>query len=69
MILEDRLVELETKLAFQEDTLQELNNVIVGQQRLIDELAEKVRQLEARLKDLQPSLVATPQEETPPPHY
>ena len=35
---DDRLVEVETKLAYQEDTIQQLNEVICRQQDQIDAL-------------------------------
>ena len=35
---ENRLVEIETKLAFQEETVQELNNVIYKQQLQLDKI-------------------------------
>jgi SlyX protein len=37
-MIEDRLIEIETKISFQEDLLQELNNVVCRQQKQIDQL-------------------------------
>jgi SlyX protein len=37
-MIEDRLIEIETKISFQEDMLQELNNVVCRQQKQIDQL-------------------------------
>jgi SlyX protein len=67
--METRIVELETRLAFQEDTLQELNSVVARQQQEILALAREVEALRAQLRALAPSLVAGRGEETPPPHY
>ena len=46
---EDRLVEIETRLAFQEDTLQQLNDVICRQQDQIDRLAARTEALRGQL--------------------
>ena len=67
--MDDRLIELESRIAFQDHTLQELNEVIVRQQREIDELRRELEALRAQLKALAPALVASRSEETPPPHY
>jgi SlyX protein len=67
--MENRLVELETRLAFQENTLQELNAVVVRQQREIDALTREIESLKAQIRTLAPELVASRAEETPPPHY
>ncbi len=67
--MDDRLIELESRLAFQDHTLQELNDVIVRQQRDIDDLRRDLEALRAQLKALAPALVASRGEETPPPHY
>jgi SlyX protein len=67
--MEDRLVELETRVAFQDHTLQELNAVIVRQQQEIDRLRLEFEALKAQFKSLAPALIASRAEETPPPHY
>jgi SlyX protein len=66
--MENRLIELETRLAFQDHTLQELNAVVVRQQRDISALTRDLETLKAQLKTLAPDLVASRAEE-PPPHY
>ena len=67
--MENRLIELETRLAFQDHTLQELNTVIVRQQREIAALTREIENLKAQFKTLAPELVASRGDETPPPHY
>ncbi|MFV2058357.1 MAG: SlyX family protein [Thiohalomonadales bacterium] len=47
---ENRFVEIETKLAFQEDTIQELNNIVYQQQQKLDQLEFFVQQLHSRVK-------------------
>lgn len=67
--MDDRLIELESRIAFQDHTLQELNEVIVRQQREIDGLRRELEALRDQFKALAPALVASRSEETPPPHY
>ena len=67
--MENRLIELETRLAFQDHTLQELNTVIVRQQQEIAALTREIENLKAQFKTLAPELVASRGDDTPPPHY
>lgn len=69
MDLENRIIELETKVSYQDHTIQELNEVVIRQQQQIDQLEKNVNQLSGHLKALNPSDLARPEEETPPPHY
>ena len=68
-ILEDRIAELEMKIAFQEQLLDELNQALVQQQFDMDKIQLQLRYLAGKLKDMQPSIIASQAEETPPPHY
>ena len=63
------ITELETKIAFQEQTIDDLNQALVHQQFALDKLQHQVRQLAEKLKGMQPSNIASRAEETPPPHY
>lgn len=67
--LEPRIAELEMKLTFQETIIEELNQALIEQQFLIDKMQVQLRYLMNKLKDVQPSNIATQAEETPPPHY
>ena len=67
--LEPRIAELEMKLTFQETISEELNQALIEQQFLIDKMQVQLRYLVNKLKDVQPSNIATQAEETPPPHY
>lgn len=70
MSLEARVTELETRLAFQDDTLQALNDVVAAQQRQIDLLEMKLAALATRQRELGESLGGGGgQDEAPPPHY
>lgn len=67
--MEQRLAELEMKLTFQDNLLEELNQALVEQQFIIDKMQLQLRYMAEKLKDMQPSNVASRAEETPPPHY
>lgn len=66
---EDRLVDIETRLAFQEDTLQQLNDVICRQQDQLDRLAARAEALRVRLGDIVAKLPDDGGEDEKPPHY
>ena len=68
-MLEERLTEIESRVAFQDDTIQQLNDVIVRQQHDIEQLTEELQLLKQQLQTLAPSLVVDEVQETPPPHY
>ncbi len=50
MNTEQRLIELETKVAFMDNTIEELNQVITDQQRQIDVLENKLKAVLAKLQ-------------------
>jgi SlyX protein len=62
-----RLETLETKVAFQEDTIQQLNDALVDQQARIDQLELLLRVLAEQLRSSQEP--EAPIVEPPPPHY
>ena len=67
--MEERLTELESRVAFQDDTIQKLNDVLVMQQRQLDRLSKQVEEIKEQLTTIAPSLIADVDKETPPPHY
>jgi SlyX protein len=66
---EDRLVELETKLAFQETTIHKLDEVVAQQQNQLDILQAAIQELHERMKSMAEETVRDPADEPPPPHY
>ena len=67
--MESRIVDLEMRFMHQESTIQELNEVVISQQKLIDKLTEEVELLKQQIKAANQPLIRDPSEETPPPHY
>ena len=65
---EGRLDELESRQAFQEDTIASLNEALVAQQQRIAYLEKMVELLIERYREAVPDAVA-PGDEPPPPHY
>lgn len=69
--LEQRLTDLEIKVSFQEDTLDQLNAVVVRQQRQIDALLRELADLRDRVPDADAAAVGTFRSlrDELPPHY
>ncbi len=65
---EQRLIELEIKLAYQEDLVGELNKIVAQQQQKIDHLEKICRLLYERVENLSAHQDGVAAEEIPP-HY
>ena len=65
---DQRLIDLETKLSFQEDTIDQLNGVVYRQQQQIDWLREQVQRLGQQQSEAQGSAPRNLRDELPP-HY
>jgi len=65
--MDERTIALEKKTAFLEHTLEELNQVLIAQQKRLDLLEAEVRRF--REQQERGAYIRKPDEETPPPHY
>ena len=68
MTTEDRLVDLESRIAQQEDLIESLNRTAYLQQKKIDELEALCSALARHVKDLRDAAEGSPANERPP-HY
>lgn len=66
---EDRLIEIEIKLSHQENTVEELNQVVCQQQKQIDNLEAICEALIRHVKELSDSAAEQRATNEPPPHY
>ena len=68
-ISQTQLIEIETKLAYQEDTIAQLNDALYSQQKQISELERTCNLLLDRIKAIsEPGPGGKPADEIPP-HY
>lgn len=66
--LQQQLIELQTQLAFQEDTIQTLDRVVIAQQQRLEQLEQANARLEKQLSDMLASINTQTEPELPP-HY
>ena len=66
---EDRLADIESKITFQEDTIQELNKVVYQQQKQIQRLEAICESLIEHVKDLRDMTPQGNVAQERPPHY
>lgn len=67
--LEQRVVELETRLAFQEQALAELSDALAETRLEAVQQSQLLRQALQDLKLARGDMLADPSSEPPPPHY
>ncbi len=67
--IEDRLIELETRLAFQEHALMELSEALADARAEGSRTAELMRGMLSDLRKVRTELHADAADEPPPPHY
>jgi SlyX protein len=66
---EERLVELETRLAYQDQLVEELNKLVFEQDKRVRKLEEICKTLSRQLLDLAEESPAAENGDQPPPHY
>lgn len=67
--LKQRIDDLECQVAFQEQTINELNDALSQQQLLITRMQDQMKFVVGKVKNLDASNLADASEETAPPHY
>jgi SlyX protein len=65
---DERLIDIESRIAFFEDAQQQMSDVIARQEKELEGLARRVHDLEEQLRELVP-LLGTDAGNEPPPHY
>ncbi|MBB4052703.1 SlyX protein [Devosia subaequoris] len=63
----ERIDALETRVAYQDQTIEELNAALTAQWQSIDLLTKKLAMLEEQMRS--GSYIADPATDRPPPHY
>lgn len=67
---QERITELESRVAFQEETLDQLNDAVSKQELEIERLTRMVKIINQQLKSLRlDDSINAPDDEPPPPHY
>ena len=66
---DERLEKIETKIAFLEDAMEELNRALYGQQKQIDQLQAMVESLVSHVRDMSDQIGERLPANERPPHY
>lgn len=67
--MENRITDLEIRITHQEAAMEEMNDVLLSQHKLILDLRDELAHLKRQLRDMSAGNVASLADETPPPHY
>ncbi len=67
--MEERITDIEIQLMHQESTIQQLNEVVISQQRQIELLLAEFAILKQQLQSVAFSEIRDEGDEVPPPHY
>lgn len=68
--LQNDIIELQTRVHFQEDTIHKLDSELIVQNHTIDKLLHRITELEGRLEQIRDEQAATQKAaEDRPPHY
>jgi len=66
--VESRITDLEIKISYTEDLVDELNRIVYRQQQQIDLLANEIKNLREQMQSAQPNETRSLRDELPP-HY
>ncbi len=67
--MEERLIELESRVAFQDDALRKLEELATEQAHQLYKMSQELAAMKEQLKASAPSLLSRQEDEAPPPHY
>jgi len=67
--LDEQITDLQMRIAFLENNVEEMNQVITQQQAQITLLERALKHINSRLDEVGNSAIKGADEETPPPHY
>lgn len=67
--MNDDIVDLQTRLAFQDGLLEQLNEVVTSQQKQIDRLESQIAALKSQMESMHQTQLMQQSDEPPPPHY
>jgi SlyX protein len=67
--LEQRLIDLESRVAYHERMAEEMSQVLYQQGQTIDRLTAQMRRMRDQLAEVESGLPRSPQDDRPPPHY
>ncbi|MCP8937939.1 SlyX family protein [Alsobacter sp. SYSU M60028] len=65
----DRLDDIETRLAYQDQAMEDLNAAVTAQWTAIEDLTRRLAMLTDRLQAVEDRPASDPGDEPPPPHY
>jgi len=66
---QDQIEDLQIRIAFLEQNLDDLNDVVTKQQAQISLMERALKHLNSRLEQMSPANIKSAEDETPPPHY
>ena len=67
--MENRITDLEIRITHQEAAMEEMNDVLLEQHKLIQNLRDELNHHQRLLRDMNSSNITDAANETPPPHY
>lgn len=66
---QDQIEDLQIRIAFLEQGMDELNDIVTKQQAQISLMERALKHLNSRLEQMSPANIKNAEDETPPPHY